>query len=75
MFVLDEADDEDELERALAFALQRIIDRFPDEYRTALILDSLDGVPQAQIAQRLGISVSGAIKGAAGASETARDAV
>jgi RNA polymerase sigma-70 factor (ECF subfamily) len=57
--VADENGDE-AFRAALAASVQDMIDCLPEEYRTALVLDSLEGIPQARIAAQLGISVSGA---------------
>ncbi|RPJ31099.1 MAG: MarR family transcriptional regulator, partial [Planctomycetaceae bacterium] len=43
---------------ALADSVHGMIECLPEEYRTALELDALQGVPQAQIAAQLGISPS-----------------
>ncbi|HZQ10555.1 MAG TPA: RNA polymerase sigma factor SigZ [Anaerolineae bacterium] len=57
---LPAADDADDAFRAgLAQSVQRMIESLPDEYRTALLLDT-QGVPQAEIGARLGISLPGA---------------
>jgi RNA polymerase sigma-70 factor (ECF subfamily) len=56
-----EADDaDDEIVRRLASSVRSMIDLMPDDYREALILTEYDGLTQAQLAQRLGISLSGA---------------
>ena len=41
-------------------AFQRLIDRVPEPYREALVLSELEGLTQAELAKRLGISLSGA---------------
>lgn len=53
-------DGDDGLQVALASSLGRMMDALPEEYRTALVLDSLEGVSQAEIGARMGISLSGA---------------
>jgi RNA polymerase sigma-70 factor (ECF subfamily) len=55
-----EQDDEDELQVALAVSVRGMMDLLPEPDRTALILDSLAGIPQAEIGARMGLSVSGA---------------
>lgn len=40
--------------------LRPMIDRLPGKYREALVLADLEGMPQAELAQRLGLSLSGA---------------
>lgn len=57
---LPEAEHEQEFRALLAASVRHMLDSLPDEYRDALILDTLEGVPQAEIGARLGISVSGA---------------
>jgi RNA polymerase sigma-70 factor, ECF subfamily len=53
-----------ELERdyaaELATCLQPLIADLPETYRTALVLSEIEGLPQKQVADRLGISLSGA---------------
>ncbi len=44
----------------LAACLQPLIDDLPEAYRTALVLSELEGLPQKVVAERLGISLSGA---------------
>jgi RNA polymerase sigma-70 factor (ECF subfamily) len=52
----DEKDDVGEL----ALSVRKMVDCLPEKYRQALILSELQGVPHRQIAQQLGISLSGA---------------
>jgi RNA polymerase sigma-70 factor (ECF subfamily) len=54
-----ETEEADEFRAGLAASVQQMIECLPDEYRIPLVLD-LQGVPQAEIAARLGISLSGA---------------
>jgi RNA polymerase sigma-70 factor (ECF subfamily) len=65
----EELPDEDELaapekERdyiaELATCLQPLIADLPETYRTALVLSEIEGLPQKDVALRLGISLSGA---------------
>jgi RNA polymerase sigma-70 factor (ECF subfamily) len=44
----------------LAACLQPLILALPEIYQTALVLSELEGLPQKEVAQRLGISLSGA---------------
>lgn len=44
----------------LAGCLQPLIADLPDAYRTALLLSEIEGVPQKDVAARLGLSLSGA---------------
>jgi RNA polymerase sigma-70 factor, ECF subfamily len=57
-----EADSDDEVdpETVLALSLNEMIDELPDTYRQALILTEYEGLSQKQVAERLGISLSGA---------------
>jgi len=41
-------------------AFQRLIDSIPEPYREAIVLSELEGLTQAELAKRLGISLSGA---------------
>lgn len=54
----DEPDDE--ARAALARSVREMVDCLPEEYRTPLMLDTFEGLDQAEIGARLGISVSGA---------------
>ena len=51
---------EDDPVQALAPCLPAMVDRLPAAYRDALRLSELDGLPQREVAQRLGLSLSGA---------------
>jgi RNA polymerase sigma-70 factor (ECF subfamily) len=44
----------------LATCLQPLITDIPETYRTALVLSEIEGLPQREVANRLGISLSGA---------------
>lgn len=44
----------------LAACLQPLIDDLPETYRTALVMSEIDGLPQQEVAARLGLSLSGA---------------
>lgn len=44
----------------LAACLQPFVADLPEIYRTALVLSEIDGLPQREVANRLGISLSGA---------------
>ncbi|WP_297921090.1 RNA polymerase sigma factor SigZ [Metallibacterium sp.] len=44
----------------LAACLQPLIAALPETYRSALVLSELEGLPQKEVAKRLGISLSGA---------------
>jgi len=51
---------EDDPVVALALCLPGMIGRLADDYRVALHLSEIDGIPQREVAQRLGLSLSGA---------------
>lgn len=51
---------EDEPVVALAPCLPAMIDKLADEYRSALLLSEIEGLPQREVARRLGLSLSGA---------------
>lgn len=44
----------------LAACLQPLIDELPETYRAALVLSEIEGLPQKEVADRLGLSLSGA---------------
>ncbi len=44
----------------LASCLRPLIEDLPETYRSALVLSELEGLPQKEVANRLGISLSGA---------------
>jgi RNA polymerase sigma-70 factor (ECF subfamily) len=54
------AEPDDNAVQALAPCLPAMVDRLPGTYRDALRLSELDGLPQREVAQRLGLSLSGA---------------
>ena len=47
-------------EAELAGGLRLMVDNLPEKYRQALILTELEGMKQTELAQRLGLSTSGA---------------
>ena len=51
---------EDDPEAVLALSLRELIDELPGPYRQALILTEYQGLSQKQLAEHLGISLSGA---------------
>jgi RNA polymerase sigma-70 factor, ECF subfamily len=57
--VAETAIDDPEIE-SLKVAFRRMIDSLPEPYREAIVLTELEGLTQKQLAERLGISVSGA---------------
>ena len=56
----EDLSDDKEIVEELPPCLKEMINSLPDEYRQALILTEYQGLTQAQLAERLGISVSGA---------------
>jgi RNA polymerase sigma-70 factor, ECF subfamily len=52
--------DEDEIVRKLAPCLRSMIEDLPEKYREALLLTEYEGLSQRELADRLGISFSGA---------------
>lgn len=44
----------------LAYSIRPLIEAVPPPYREALVMADIDGLPQAEIARRLGLSLSGA---------------
>ncbi len=51
---------EEDPEAALALSLREMVDELPEAYRQALILTEYQGLSQKQLAESLGISLSGA---------------
>ena len=47
-------------EKAISACLRQMIEDLPPSYRDALVLSELEGVPQRVVAERLGLSLSGA---------------
>jgi RNA polymerase sigma-70 factor (ECF subfamily) len=56
----EEDEDEREIERALALSVKIMLYALPDIYREALVLTEYEGLTQKELAERLGISLSGA---------------
>lgn len=56
----EEAEDEREVERVLALSVKMMLNDLPAIYREALILTEYEGLTQKELAERLGISLSGA---------------
>jgi RNA polymerase sigma-70 factor, ECF subfamily len=57
--VAETATDDPDIE-GLKVAFRRMIDALPEPYREAIVLTELEGLTQKQLAERLGISISGA---------------
>ncbi len=53
-------EENDEITDRLAHSVRAMIDEMPDDYREALLLTELGGLTQQELADRLGISLSGA---------------
>lgn len=58
--LLDETANDDPDIEGLKIAFRRMIDALPEPYREAIVLTELEGLTQKELAERLGISVSGA---------------
>ncbi|NWG17652.1 MAG: RNA polymerase sigma factor SigZ [Chloroflexi bacterium] len=56
----DDADDADDITRQLAESVRYMIELLPEGYREALLLADYDGLTQKELAERLGLSLSGA---------------
>ena len=56
----EEDEDEREVERVLALSVKIMLNDLPDIYREALVLTEYEGLTQKELAERLGISLSGA---------------
>lgn len=52
--------DEDEIINGLVLCLKNMIDSLPDKYKQAIMLTELGGLTQKELAQKLGMSISGA---------------
>lgn len=46
--------------QALLACMRQMIDELPETYREALVLSDVEGIPQKDVAERLGVGVSGA---------------
>ena len=57
--VAETANDDPDIE-GLKVAFRRMIEALPEPYREAIVLTELEGLTQKELAERLGISVSGA---------------
>ena len=64
---------EEDPEAVLALSLREMIDGLPEHYRQALLLTEYQGLTQKQLAERLGISLSGAKSRVQRAREKLRD--
>ncbi len=49
-----------DLNASIASSLREMVDTLPEPYRQALILTAFEGINQAEMAQQLGLSISGA---------------
>jgi len=64
---------EEDPEAVLALSLEEMINELPEPYRQALILTAYQGLSQKQMAESLGISLSGAKSRVQRAREKLRD--
>lgn len=55
-----EAEDDYDAAEMIAASLHGLVDNLPEKYREALTLTEFDGLTQAEMGERLGLSVSGA---------------
>ncbi len=55
-----EIDASDEVHRELSGCMLPFIEALPDQYREALTLSEIEGLPQKEVARRQGLSLSGA---------------
>jgi len=55
-----EAEDDYDAAETIAASLRELVDNLPDKYREALTMTEFDGLTQAEMAERLGLSISGA---------------
>jgi RNA polymerase sigma-70 factor, ECF subfamily len=60
IFTVEQDNPQIEPAAQLAAGLRDFVDCLPEKYRQAVILAELDGIKQAEVADRLGISLSGA---------------
>lgn len=58
--LVDETAGDDPDIEGLKIAFRRMIDALPEPYREAIVLTELEGLTQKELAERLGISLSGA---------------
>lgn len=59
----EEVPDDDRAEtpaQKLSTSIHRFIEQLPESYREAIKLSEIDGIPQKEVAKKLGISLSGA---------------
>lgn len=54
------SNDEDEIINELVLCLKNMIESLPDKYKQAIILTEFGGLTQKELAQKLGMSISGA---------------
>ena len=66
-------DDDGEMETQLARSLKGMVEQLPEEYRHALILTAFEGLTQKEVAERLGLSLSGVKSRVQRAREKLRD--
>jgi RNA polymerase sigma-70 factor (ECF subfamily) len=60
MLAVEDEPTESDAASHIASGLTSMVECLPDRYRQAVVLSELQGVPQQQVAERLGLSLSGA---------------
>lgn len=58
--VLEAPPNDTHAEAELATCLRPLVDQLPERYRQAVVLAEIDGLKQREVAERLGLSLSGA---------------
>jgi RNA polymerase sigma-70 factor (ECF subfamily) len=55
-----EFDFDSDILKEISGCVRSLVDELPDKYRSAIQMSEIDGVPQTQVAEKLGVSYSGA---------------
>lgn len=69
------ADEDPDPAAALALSLREMVEALPEPYRQALLLTEFEGLSQVELAERLGISLSGAKSRVQRARQKVKDAL